>query len=1773
MSEAPNLDPEVILCVATENEASLWSRGGVTVDNEEDLHLDKSDVGNIILSHGTSIKEIHGYFLGLEQRKCCLLLAACKQTFCSVRLVRNDGRDSGIEEGAMMKPNHEHNESVVGLDAVEFQVFKNALKCAAYPVLGAPQPPSSGTPIPHTAGEKLRGAVEKSLPRLGLIHDGSQSLKLAGNKSSTFAGSQSIRHAGNKSPASQQDSGLEDQEDSGLVPTETLCELLRRAFRLTQEKFNHYEKIVTAHIKKTTPQKVLAEELVQQLKALENNQNPYYSPKAFLNRIGYDHWQKKERAHITDLLNKFWHFSLPALSDRDAKMPDLHRQYRQLLERLISYESPYRQQSELVAPAPTSNLSTASGRLLMEFSLRYGVGEQYRKIVYLNYLALNFDPTVWFLYHVTSSLTAVMETMPTKRSYLVIVQDEFDILKETLHLLHCKACTVIAKMKTLYSERGIRPSDGVVPLIELLSLTLQATSYLLMVPEQSLTTILTDVVQSIFPIAYERHKMVAQDELRHNKWDIELSPKLLNMLIGHIRDEVLDYKSNYQTVFQKYFNITEEASKAFYQLLMADVQKLLSLTSQTKKLNGDINRLMLSLGYRLNQLDQDWNMYISPSMQKWREYFQAESLQWGVVLKQKMYAFITYCVSKDTYRECDLEWSGSLHLSNIRRRKLRTISKSLTPSLNSAFTSPSSAQSTPPVFLSSISQPKHAARSRERYTSTPDHSEVPEFPVMTPEMDSMTPFQDRLSTRPSSDPLSISPGSVLKGSYLGDMARSFGHYDDENLLPFATLKHSSSMPELSSHSKCIEIRPTCHSDSRKHIRQSAKRDKRLKNDSYSRTSNNTNGSHMPSEGSETLTDDSGSRNGDFSFPPIEEIGTFVSSDRIKEIPVVVLSELENQRVFSSKRGYIATYTESSDSTERPTRLPVHDHSAFHQPNSLESDMMASVSHSSERAFQPIGYHNQSYEHYDSFTESLGSNVSFPRPAGLSTSSSATTLLISGSAVDIVVLLQRVVSFGEGLCKTLTPARNAFESDQSGLSGMHSDVKPWVMFARPRQGLYEQFLNVIRGMVCIYADNMLCMDLCGTTSSVAKRLAGSSLIEYLQTQQNSGLIWGCRHDSTGGQKCFEYLNKQTEFLCDRHEPISREMCMRINNVFFMTSCLELFHRRLGAVFSLSGDLSATSTRNIVQSSNSHYMLRSDFVMVDAYTYNPASDYDEVMETASQLYQPQGGPGTPPGVSTIHVTSAIDGERDHLMAVVRAMCRTMSYRLNLFVSDALSVLLLLKAPDVPVEAGLSPLTEFLSNYIHALRGWLYKDCFRRVLECLWIFIVQDFETELQTMERTDKDSMAFSQLLLQALACLLKFMNNQHASLQKELLLSQADDVSFKLSLYAMPIEQLAALYRSLSQDSTSSDSSSTDSMYETVLLVRQRLKCDLQRYKKGFSGSELIHWILSNIGLFENLDPALNAGEQMYKRERAQHIAQRLIDWEIIADIDGDSGGRDSPLSRSESPYPEMTIHIQAPGKGLWSGAASNTHTPRETPNPGGLKHNLQALSRQSGLKAYTPALKTGHGGYLKKGPNNREQDASQNGVQETLQNTSRQSLHSGMSVEPTLVSACISRENDVHPLQGRVGTDDEMLQQIGKVNSAESALLDSVESADFTASYSSVQRRISTCRMQGTPQSLISTISSESRNTIFFDSSSSFYFVKPYVDDQHPYSWKNLELLNLVEQCFQKKVSAQYVLRIIYSRRRTDPRVKKFMQKASSEMVEMIQFGSKTEDPATCVSS
>ena len=129
------------------------------------------------------------------------------------------------------------------------------------------------------------------------------------------------------------------------------------------------------------------------------------------------------------------------------------------------------------------------------------------------------------------------------------------------------------------------------------------------------------------------------------------------------------------------------------------------------------------------------------------------------------------------------------------------------------------------------------------------------------------------------------------------------------------------------------------------------------------------------------------------------------------------------------------------------------------------------------------------------------------------------------------------------------------------------------------------------------------------------------------------------------------------------------------------------------------------------------------------------------------------------------------------------------------------------------------------------------------------LQDFELELYKLERLEDSTEKMGQLLLQAVAHLMKYMNSQDETLRKELLLEQADDVSFRLNLYAMPVSHLISIYKGLVKESTDTENSSVDTQYQSVIQIRDRLKHDLQKLRKGFSGNHLIAWILDNQQLF------------------------------------------------------------------------------------------------------------------------------------------------------------------------------------------------------------------------------------------------------------------------------------------------------------------------------------
>ena len=59
-------------------------------------------------------------------------------------------------------------------------------------------------------------------------------------------------------PYSLHDSGVEEAEEASLIPMESICEQLLRAFRLNRRVYRQYEEAIIKSYPKKSPQKVSA---------------------------------------------------------------------------------------------------------------------------------------------------------------------------------------------------------------------------------------------------------------------------------------------------------------------------------------------------------------------------------------------------------------------------------------------------------------------------------------------------------------------------------------------------------------------------------------------------------------------------------------------------------------------------------------------------------------------------------------------------------------------------------------------------------------------------------------------------------------------------------------------------------------------------------------------------------------------------------------------------------------------------------------------------------------------------------------------------------------------------------------------------------------------------------------------------------------------------------------------------------------------------------------------------------------------------------------------------------------------------------------------------------------------------------------------------------------------------------------------------------------------------------------------------------------------------
>ncbi|XP_064631062.1 uncharacterized protein LOC135489584 isoform X2 [Lineus longissimus] len=1639
---------------------------------------------HIVLHHAATLENIHNFFCQLDARICRAKLtrSGCRTTFSNVRLVQGQcNKDRSVEEGAMMQQVQERA-NLDKLEDEDFQLYRDAILCAYFPKLCAPDPP----PTPHTPSPGPRHLF-------------------------TFTISEETPNLHEELPLATND----DEDTSTLIQAETLCDILRKAFRLSEERARQYDRVAFSRYAKKGQPKILAEELVSQLSVLETNKHPYYNPKAFVSRYAYDQWQQWERQHITQLLAKFWHYSLPPpVTLHTESLKGKHEQYKLLMKKLLGYERIY-QTARNNLSGPRTPLSSASRRLLKEFGLRYGVGEMYRKLVYLEYLTENFMNEPWFTQHIISHMMAISDMLPSCRGRIIMTEDELQLLSTCSGWLHGQCENSLTRVKRLFP--GNRPPEGVASLIQLLHKVLELKAYLSGEDQKPIKDYLMQFSFQGFRTAYERHKMLASHELMINAFDNSLCPELLNMVLARIMDEVTDYKNNYGPSFERYFDIAQEAAVEFYKLLMGDVEILCEDVLKNVDPNC-INHLLLSLAYNLHQLDKDWAEYIPLESQTWHLTFLPQSLLWLRALKGHMQSLVIEAVSKDKFTivilppDADLSPKPSVMTPQPRQRS--SSQHSLSHSANSAFSSPSTRM---PSSVSSLARESETAviqESRESHVSSPDpdsshqsqhgvsNAQKRESPIMRMTNKLISGFkfsQNRPenqviedSTHSSND--SVKSQDIVDGSRAGNFLQfSRGH----------TLTHSVSTPDLQKQGCMSDRRGSAilhiHSEQDLYRRSSTARDKTDQEggrDNFLSTScplnafseHGSNSTISYNEEEEELLrqhrqfwlhykdmksprkflDEAegqklshqlvallGKRTESSDFEAFGELASqkllkdsamgLDQQEKVSNANGVSEGGLDTQQggahaqllnhghswsseqslpvqtgdasqVVEGIRGaprrirmnHFEDALSSSDEEDADEIDPDRDFQFFEDVFKVSkmSSLHKSVPNVSGNIVYPAdvpgigvqkkaastsavgfkihtpkadrngnvgqGHHGSGIAHInDNIDYSNTANISqvtsidasvghlkpnskiHPAVSGLtpngnqsnrnrsntaerqdsvhrlnmtqltpqngvqgflelfnenglsSVLTSDLLLPISSSFLDTFIAIHRYIRFGRSLFEVLLPLPKSLSLKRDQLGPFFSEIMAG------REKIYEKFVKGLCNALSVYADNIMCLDLCAVPVEMSNCILGKEMTGHLCSQQDSGLIWGCRHIIENVTNCFMYIDCKAKYLADRFEPVTQEMCCRVNILSTILKLLPKFKSQMTEIASLETmkKLVATTTRCVSSTSQLTESMR-DYEYISSYS-TPVSHASRSNLTA-----------TPSEHGLAETSSSIlEGEEtikcchEHVQILMKGQLKLLAFRINLFLKEALSLLLSLNMGNKRVAERLQPVSDFLGNYIKQLKRWLYSDLYKLMVEDMWVYIVEDFNDEVKKLIHWKDNTKTKAELLLQAVSFFMKFLSTRCQNLSLDMMMEKMDRVVFLLQLYTQPSERLIALYYQLYEACNQSESSSEDDDHLPSRYLQQ-MKHDLHLLRKCFSGEDIINWIMKHPHSPATASDPLSGCEsegssEMFARETAENVCQKLLDDQIIVGVDGDhhalgffhSTGAASDIDVS---YPRMT---------------------------------------------------------------------------------------------------------------------------------------------------------------------------------------------------------------------------------------------------------------------------
>ncbi|PIK61185.1 hypothetical protein BSL78_01912 [Apostichopus japonicus] len=500
---------------------------------------------------------------------------------------------------------------------------------------------------------------------------------------------------------------------------------------------------------------------------------------------------------------------------------------------------------------------------------------------------------------------------------------------------------------------------------------------------------------------------------------------------------------------------------------------------------------------------------------------------------------------------------------------------------------------------------------------------------------------------------------------------------------------------------------------------------------------------------------------------------------------------------------------------------------------------------------------------------------------LEESVSVVTAPFSGSVFDFLTMMSCTSQFLKELCVVLLPESRDFFAggDFEALRRRLEDQRAQCMLGNDKEELQEteeaELSNgvaktleeillrspkeILETLMPLYAVSLLAMDLCSTPALVAKKLISDKVLDFVNEMHMSYNLPHCRHQREPVTGCNVYVNRKDDYICDRFEPITPEMCVRINNVETLSS--------------------------------------------------------------SKIWLFQDCPQTHPFLSSsLRRGEDEDGEGVQTLKLEdlhSAQINILAYKVNLVQCKTMKVLLLFNTGNI--HNTMRPYLTCLHNHLMVLSTWLYPQSYHLFCSTLWEMIMQDISDTVKIIPQLAKKSEQFAGRLIQFVAKLLKeFTQEPYGRLSSEKCLILGQPILKVLELYTLPTSTIIATYQKiLAQNWSSGYLHSSCGFLSQALL--DFLSLNLHQKRKCFTVSHL-STTLQKYKEEQRDEDKPNQSVNTSKEEWTLGVVNEMMERRLLHPVTGGPQGSTSGTGNRSTPselyseeseqyiFPEVTVH-------------------------------------------------------------------------------------------------------------------------------------------------------------------------------------------------------------------------------------------------------------------------